>query len=218
MGLKNSGAMFQRMIEWAFRELDTTDPYIDDIIVGTIAENDETLFKQHMIDLEAVLKQMEELQFVAALKKCNFCMREVVFVGHILSRGQRSPAPGKITALQNWPQPNTVTKMRGFLGLANHYSSYVPNYAHLAAPLMDMLKVGRADGKKGSQVKLKWTPERERAWIELRKAVTNDLVVFQLHPDSPFLLCTDASDYAIGAVLEQNRDGKPVPVGFLAEN
>jgi hypothetical protein len=143
-------------------------------------------------------------------------MREVVFVGHILSRGQRSPAPGKITALQNWPQPNTVTKMRGFLGLANHYSSYVPNYAHLAAPLMDMLKVGRADGKKGSQVKLKWTPERESAWITLRKAVTNDLVVFQLHPDSPFLLCTDASDYAIGAVLEQNRDGKPVPVGFFS--
>ena len=78
-------------------------------------------------------------------------MAEVEFCGHVLSAGRRKPAPGKLLALQKWELPQTVTELRGFLGLANYYSGYVDHYATYAGPLMSKLQLNREDGKKGSK-------------------------------------------------------------------
>ena len=104
--------------------------------------------------------------------------------------------------------PGTVTALRGFLGLTNYYSSYVHNYAALAAPLMGKLQVNRLDGKKGSLKPVAWDNESRAAFEALKEALKEGLQVFQLEPDQPFVLRTDASDFAIGAVLEQERNGE----------
>ena len=101
-----------------------------------------------------------------------------------------------------------MTALRAFLGLANYYSSYVKGYAEVAGPLMSMLQLNRQDGKKGSKKGLKWTETTKQAFEDLKARLARDLDVFHFKPDQPFVLRTDASMYAIGAVLEQEKQGK----------
>ena len=88
-------------------------------------------------------------------------------------------------------------------------------YAELSGPLHKMLQVGKFDGRKGSNKKLAWTTEAEKAFETLKRTLLGKLGLFLINPDKGFVLRTDASDYAVGAVLEQVReDGSHVPVAF----
>ncbi len=140
--------------------------------------------------------------------------KEVEFCGHILREGKRSPAPEKLLSIQKWELPATIIELSRFLGLTNYYSCYVPNYSTFAAPLMSKLQVGRVEGKKGSVKPVEWDEDSRLAFENLKKALANGLEIFRIEPDEPFILRTDASDFALGAVLEQQREGKCVPVAF----
>ena len=88
-------------------------------------------------------------------------------------------------------------------------------YAELLGPLHKMLQVGKFDGRKGSKKKLAWTPEAEDAFSRVKERLLGQLELFLVDPDKGFVLWTDASDYAVGAVLEQVRDDRShVPVAF----
>ena len=92
---------------------------------------------------------------------------------------------------------------------------YVRMYAELSGLLHKMLQVGKFDGRKGSKKRLAWTPEAEDAFSRLKERLLGQLGLFRVDPDKGFVLWTDASDYAVGAVLEQVRDdGSHVPVAF----
>jgi acetyl esterase/lipase len=118
--------------------------------------------------------------------------------------------------------------MRGFLGLCNYFSEYVDHYAEFAAPLMEKLKVGRVEGKKGSRAPISWTPVDLEAFARLKQKLAQQLELYQIDPDRPFVMRCDASGFAIGAVLEQAHPdeertaqvdiGKTrlVPVGFFS--
>jgi hypothetical protein len=216
MGLKNGNAMFQRMMEWVLKDHPTADPYVDDIIIGSQGSTEAELMRNHERDVRAVLHTLKVAKLVVDPQKAKLFMREVEFCGHILREGTRSPAPGKLLSIQKWELPRTITELRGFLGLTNYYSSYVKNYSTLASPLMGKLQVGRIDGKKGSTKPVDWDDQTREAFEVLKKALAEGLEVFRLEPDQPFVLKTDASDFAIGAVLEQEREGKWVPVAFYS--
>ena len=101
------------------------------------------------------------------------------------------------------------------MGFCNYYSGYVRIYAELSGPLHKMLQVGKFDGRKGSKKKLAWTPEAEDAFNRLKERLLGQLGLFLVVPDKGFVLRTDTSDYAVGAVLEQIRDDRShVPVAF----
>jgi hypothetical protein len=216
MGLKNAGAQFQRMMEWILRDHDFADPYIDDIIVGSNGSNDDELISNHEKDIRAVLETLAEHQIYVDPRKAHLFMREVEFCGHVLREGRRSPAPGKLRVIQKWEAPKTVTQLRGFLGLTNYYSGYVKGYAGLATPLMDLLKVNKADGKKGSQKPIKWGAKEEAAFTALKGSLSRELELFQMDVSKPYTMRTDASEWAIGGVLEQDLEGKLVPVAFYS--
>ena len=143
-------------------------------------------------------------------------MKSVEFCGHVLDDGKRYPAPGKLLALQKWELPQVVTQLRGFLGLANYFSEYVPNFANTAGLLTSKLQLKREDGKKGSQVLLKWQPHEIKAFEDLKKALAQKLQLFQIQVDKPFVLESDASTFAVGAVLKQQIEGKWCPVAFFS--
>ena len=143
-------------------------------------------------------------------------MTEVAFCGHILWKGRHSPAQGKLLPIQKLEIPHTVTALRGFLGLTNYFSEYVPGYADKAGPLMEKLKLNRHDGRKGSLVSLKWTDTEMKAFEEVKAKLAASLELFQVDLDQPFRLRCDASATAIGAELQQQRDGKWVPVAFYS--
>ena len=222
MGLKNGGAIFQRMMEWVLQPFENADPYIDDVIIGTKGKTMEEAIRQHAIDVRKVLTRLAEQKLYVDKNKAKLFMAEVEFCGHILSAGSRRPAPGKLLAIQKMDLPQTVTELRGFLGLTNYYSCYVDHYATYAGPLMSKLQLNRQDGKKGSKVRLTWKKSEIDAFEELKRVLAKKLELFIIDPDKPFIMRADASDRAIGAVLEQERvlePGKPpvrVPVGFFS--
>ena len=136
-------------MEYVLREFPNADPYVDDVIIGSVGKTEAELMANHDRDVRNVLAALREHKLVCSPKKSLFFMRTVEFCGHVLREGRREPASGKLQALQKWELPRTITELRGFLGLANYYSCYVPKYADLAAPLQERLKVGREEGKKG---------------------------------------------------------------------
>ena len=135
-------------MEFILDGLDFCAPYIDDIIIGSTGDTEEELLANPNRDIRKVLDRLAQFEMFANPKKSHFFMREVEFCGHILREGRRSPAPGKLLALQKWELPKTVTQLRGFLGLTNYYSSYVEDYAKYSDPLTEKLKLNRHDSKK----------------------------------------------------------------------
>ena len=108
-----------------------------------------------------------------------------------------------------------VSELRAYLGFCNYYSGYIKMYAEYAAPVTTMLKGNREETKKGSKKALVWNPESDRAFEGMKQALLSAVGLHLVDPDRGFLLHTDASDYAVGAVLEQVLDnGRHVPVAF----
>ena len=215
MGAKNGNAAFQRMMDWVLADLDCADPFVDDVIISSEGDTDEELIENHLRDVRAVLTRFREHQLVCDMSKAQLFRREVEFCGHIIGHGKRKPSPGKLTCLEKWTLPKTVTELRSFLGFCNWYHDYVPMFAEIAAPLMSLLKLPRAEAKKGSTAKLNWNKEAMDSFEAMKQVLKTNMELELVDPDIPFILRCDASEYAVGACLEQPReDGSTKPVGF----
>jgi putative transposase len=219
MGLMNAGIQFQSMMEDILEPVrEVADPFIDDIIVGTQAEEGEDLIEKHLIDLRKTLNILQQQKIICKKEKCHFFCNEVEFCGSVLGYGKRCPAPGKLMAVQKWELPKTITEMRAFLGLTNQYEKYVPNYAQMVACLQDKLKVPRALGKKGSKHKIEYLPHEVVQFEELKQKLCEALSLNCVNPNKPFVLRVDASRYAVGATLEQLPDEGRMPTSDDAQN
>ena len=92
--------------------------------------------------MEAVLSVLEKNQFYAKLSKCTFGQKEVEYLGHVISREGVKVDPNKIKTIREWPRPKNVYKLRGFLGLTGYCRWFIKNYAHLTAPMTNLLTLG----------------------------------------------------------------------------
>ncbi|PLW40770.1 hypothetical protein PCANC_13537 [Puccinia coronata f. sp. avenae] len=154
------------------------------------------------------LLQAEELR--CSGHKCSFGLEEIQYVGHLVSQNGIRPMPEKLEAVESWPRPSNVHDVRSFLGLCGFYRRYVKNFAKIAAPLHDL-----TGGNVTKRQVIQWFPLHEKAFLELKRALVTAPVL--LMPDSmkPYTIETDASDFAIGAVLLQlGLDNLPHPVAF----
>ncbi|XP_058761394.1 uncharacterized protein LOC131634786 [Vicia villosa] len=141
-----------------------------------------------------VLELLLSNQFYAKLSKCVFCVPSVDYLGHIISSDGVTPYPAKIKAILDWPKPRSLTALRGFLGLAEFYRRFVHHYASLTAPLTDLLHM----------TKLQWNTEADSAFTTLKRKMTETPVLALPDFAKPFVLETDASGVAVGAILSQD--------------
>ncbi|XP_015941749.1 uncharacterized protein LOC107467224 [Arachis duranensis] len=132
-------------------------------------------------------------------EKCSFARDEVHFLGHIIKGGTLCIDQGKVKAIKEWEPPNKVSELRSFLGLANYYRRFIKGYSTKAAPLTDLLKKNHS---------WKWSKECQKAFDELKAAITEGPVLALSDYLKVFEVHTDASDYAIGGVLMQ--EGHPI--------
>ena len=209
MGAKIGNAAFQRMMEDLLGPVrDCADPFVDDM-------TEDELIEAHDKDLCRVLSELDKQNMVCKPTKASLFVRKVEFTGHVVGHGQRRPMPGKLASLHHWETPRTISETRSLTGFCNYYSGYVRMYAELSGPLHRMLQVGKFDGRKGSKKKLAWTLEAEDAFSRLKERLLGQLGLLLVDPNKGFVLRTDASEYAVGAVLEQVRnDGSHVPLAF----
>jgi hypothetical protein len=194
-GLTNAPGTFMRLMNDIFRdELDRcVIIYLDDILI--YSPNEE----QHQEDVRRVLEKLRKEHLYAKQAKCEFFKTEVTFLGHVISGRGIEPDPAKVTTIQGWPQLTNVTDVQSFIGLVNYYRIFIPDYAKIATPLTNLLKKDQP---------FEWKSEQEEAFVALKEAMMTAPVLSIFDPDRPIEVHTDASNFAIGAVLLQ--DGHPV--------
>ena len=211
MGAKNGNAAFQRIMEDLLGPVrDCAEPFVDDIIIGSGTEDmtEDELIEAHENDLRRVLSELDKHNMVCKPTKASLFVKEVEFAGHLVGHGQRRPMPGKLASLHHWEKPQTISELGSFMRFCNYHPGYVRMYAELSGPLHKMLQVGKFDGRKGSKRKVACTPEAKDAFSRLKERLLGQLGLFLVDPDKGFVLRTHASDYAVGAVLEQLRDDR----------
>ena len=122
MGLKNAGSQFQHMMEWVLKDCEEfATAYLDDLLIGSKGDTVEEVVTNHAKHLVRVLETFEKWQLVCHPKKSFLFHMEVEICGHILRGGTRRPATGKLLPTQGWELPQTITELRAFCSLVQHY-------------------------------------------------------------------------------------------------
>lgn len=195
-GLKNAPATFQRMMNNVLQEFinKICFVYLDDIIVFS------TSLQEHLVSLEKIFKTLKTVNLKVQIDKTEFLKKETEFLGHIVTPTGIKPNPIKVKTILDYPIPKTVKQIQSFLGITGYYRKFIPDYAKIAKPLTLGLK-------KGNKIEFD-SQEYIDAFIKLKTLITQNPIL--IYPDfsKEFVLNTDASNYAIGAVLSQNS--KPI--------
>lgn len=203
MGLKNSPSTFQRVMDNVLRGLQNEIclVYLDDIIVFS------TSLQEHMTNLERVFQRLRESNFKIQMDKSEFLKLETAYLGHVITREGIKPNPDKISAVKKYPIPKTPKEIKQFLGLLGYYRKFIPDFARITKPLTQCLKKGK---------KITLDPDYVTCFEKCKTLLTNDPIL--QYPDftREFVLTTDASNVAIGAILSQGPIGSDKPVCYAS--
>ena len=147
-------------------------------------------------------------------------MREVKYLGHVVSEDGIRTDPDKTEALKTWPVPHNIKTLRSFLGFAGYYRRFVKNYAKIIKPLNDLL-VGHPTNKKGKKSKRnkepwEWGPAQQSAFDIIIDKLTSPPVLAYADFTKPFIVTTDASSDGLGAVLYQEQDGHERVIAYAS--
>ena len=204
-GLTNAPATFMTLMN------DILRPFLDKFVIVYL---DDILIyskdaQSHAHHLRTILNTLRQHHLYAKESKCEFFRTSIEFLGHQVSDHGTAPTAEKIAAVRDWPSPTTLKELQSFLGFTNFLRRYIYRYSFLATPLTDLVRKDQA---------FEWTPAAQTAFEQLKAAVTNAPVLQIASPDRnhPFQLYTDASDFAIGALLTQDQGLGQKPVAYLS--
>ena len=134
-GLTNAPAYIMYLMNKVFME------YLDKFVVVSI--DDILVFSknegEHENHLRLVLQKFREHQLYAKLSKCEFWLKEVSFLGHVVSNGGVAVDPKKVKDVLNWNPPKDVSEIRSFLGMAGYYQRFIEGFSKLAKPMTSLL-------------------------------------------------------------------------------
>jgi hypothetical protein len=203
MGMQSAPATFQRLMDGMLAGVEGAKTYIDDTFTFT------TDFDSQLAVLRRVFERTREYGLTMNPLKCRFCVPEVVCLGFIVSAEGIRPVFDKLQAITDLPVPQHVKGLRAFLGMMEQYRKYIKGYAAIAAPLYLMLRKG---------VAFEWGAAALAAFQALKNALCEAPVLALPNWELPFILTTDWSRVAVGAVLSQvNSDtGEEHPVAFAS--
>ena len=196
MGVAGSPDIFQAKINELLGDIEGIKAYIDDILAigkGT--------FDQHLAQLEEVFRRCQKHNLKLNAEKCYFAVPEIEYLGYIITKEGIRPDPKKVEAIQRMERPTTVTEVRRLVGMVQYYRDLWEKRSHVLQPFTDL-----SGGKKGT--KIKWTPELEHAFHEVKKMVCKKVMLSYPDWNKHFDIHTDASDYQLGGVISQ--EGKPI--------
>lgn len=197
-GLKNSAASFQRLMETVLRDLKGKCclVYIDDVVV--YSKNEE----EHIYDLTQVFHCLHNARLTLDLGKCNFMQRNITYLGHIISADGVKTDPNKVSAINNFPTPQSLKDVQRFLGLAGWYHHFIPHFSTKAAPLHALKQ------KKSTWI---WKEECQQAFNIIKQDLTQAPVLLPPDFNKAFRVQTDASEIGLCTVLTQEmEDGERV--------
>ena len=203
-GLKNAAQAFQRLMDSVCAGLDFVFVYLDDILIASES------FVEHKEHLKVLFDRLQDHGLVVKAEKYVFGVSEIDFLGHRVSCEGIRPLSAKVKAINEFPTPTSITLLERFIGMINFYHIFVPHAAELMKPLYQALS-GKPRPKE-----LEWTEDMGRAFNASKNALSQATLLHHPIPGAPTALTTDASDTAMGAVLEQQTQGHWQPLAFFS--
>ncbi|WVZ00664.1 hypothetical protein V8G54_026733 [Vigna mungo] len=161
--------------------------FLDDILVYN------RTWEEHLERVERVLLTLQQDQWVANRRKCEFGQTRVKYLGHVISSRGVEMDDEKIKAIVEWERPKMVKSLRGFLGLTGYYRRFVRDYDKIVRPLTELLKKGG----------FTWNEKAEETWKTLKRAMTTAPLLLLPDFTQPFQIECDASRCGVEAVLMQ---------------
>ena len=198
-GLSNAPSTFMRLINDVLRPFagKFLVVYFDDILVYSRS------LTEHQEHLRAVCAKLQDEQLYANLTKCSFLKTSVAYLGFIVSAEGIAVDPAKTAAIRDWPTLQSLFDIQSFHGLAQFYRRFVRDFSSIASPLTDIFR----------QTQFAWNSTAERAFLQLKLALTTAPVLRLPDFSKVFDVSTDASGSGVGAVLSQDSH----PVSYFSE-
>jgi hypothetical protein len=166
--------------------------YLDDILIYSRTP------EEHLQHIRQILAALQQNQLHIKLSKCFFGRRSVDLLGHVVEAGTVRMDDKKEQAVQNWPTPKSLSEIRAFLGLAGYYRRFIHQFARIVVPLTELAC---------KKPEFAWNPRAEKAFNDLKQAMVKApvLLIPDTGPETRYTLYTDASGFALGAVLLQDQ-------------
>jgi hypothetical protein len=188
-GLTNAPAFFMYLMNSVF--MDYLNKFVVVFIDGILvySHNEE----EHDDHLRMVLQRLRDCQLYAKMRKCEFWISEVLFLGQIINRDGLAMDPKKVADILEWKAPRDVRGIKSFIGIAGYYRCFIEGFSKIARPMTALL---------AKNVEFKWTPKCQVSFETLKKLTTAPvLIVPEVH--KPFSVYCDASYTGLGCVLMQ---------------
>jgi hypothetical protein len=172
-GLTNALTYFMYLMNKVFMEyLDKfVMVFIDDILVYSRSE------EEHEGHLHLVLQKLQDYKLYTKLSKCQFWLKQVAFLGHVVSKGGISLDPSKVQDVLSWKAPTSVGDIQSFLGFAGYYQRFIEGFSMKSKPMTELLEKDK---------KFEWTPACEASFQELKKQLTTTPVLVMPDMEKPF--------------------------------
>lgn len=203
MGLVNAPATFQRVIDHVLRDIVPTSAvaYLDDLMIyGRTLD-------EHRENLQLVFNALRKANLKLHIEKCYFGVKQVVFLGVLVTPDGLKPDPKKLAAVSELKAPSCVRQVREVLGLMGFYRKFVPRFSIIAAPLHKLTN---------KEQPFDWTPECETSFGELKSRLIMAPILVHYDPTQPVVVCCDASAIGIGAVLSHRIDDDERPIAYTS--
>ena len=194
-GLANAPSTFQKYINWTLREHldDFCSAYIDDVLIyssGTVED--------HRTKVKIVLEKLSSAGLFLDIGKCEFEVKETKYLGFIVRAGEGIQMdPEKVKAVAKWAPPTTVKGVRGFLGFANFYRRFIPDFSAVVRPLTDLTH---------KDMEFRWSNKCQKAFEKMKKLFVEGPILATFDPLRTTVVETDSSGYNVGGVLSQIDD------------
>ena len=191
-GLTAAPAIFQKTMDKVLAGLGIfAKVFIDDIVVWSKTP------EEHALHLKQVFERLRSAGLQLKTSKCHFGLDEVELLGHSVSAKGVRPLESRVEAIKNLGPPDSVKPLRSFLGMASYYRSHIPHFSDVALPLTELTK---------AKAPFIWGPEQQKAFDALKNALVKAPILAHPNVNKPYILYTDASNAAVGAILVQKDD------------
>ncbi|BHF85239.1 hypothetical protein SprV_1002840200 [Sparganum proliferum] len=190
-GLRNASQTFQRFLDHALRGL--TFVYVE----------------EHLQHLTLLFDRFQQFGVTLHPAKCILGATSLEFSGHLIASNGIRPLPSKFAAIRDFPPPTSKRQLQRFLGIVNFYRRFLPNCADTILPLTSLLS--------GCKRTFELTPAALTSFEQVKALLADATLLTHYHADAPISLMVDASNVAVGAVLQQSLPDSTVPLAFFSK-
>ena len=204
-GLSNAPGVFQRCMNQILSDFIGRFclVYLDDVVIFSKD------LESHQDHIRQIFDKFRLAGLTLNERKCHFNEPSLRLLGYIVSADGIAARPEKTKAISDMPPPETLTEIRSFLGMTSYYRQLVPRFAEIAEPLYELTR---------KNVHWHWDEPQQTAFESLKAALVSSEVMAYPDTSKPYILMTDACNYAVGAILlQEDDDGVERPIQYLSQ-